>query len=348
MTQPSWARTEPLGVSPTERLPEHVSSVWTVLLLVGDAVASAIAVLAAGLPFHAVPAVCLVTCAAAWLAGGGRLSYATVRRDQFYHAAAAIVLAAIPIEILLIGIGQFSVWQSLLVLPLAFALVGGVHVGLHAMRYAGLVPQGVNDAVSPRAKRHATAPTTRALKRGVDAAIATVALIVASPLMLVIAIVIARESDGPVFFTQERVGRDRHRFVIYKFRTMHVGSGPAWASPGDERVTRAGAFLRRTSLDELPQLINVLRGEMSLVGPRPEMPEYAHEFRAKIPRYDDRTLVDPGMTGWAQIQGRRTLEPADMDHVVPMDLFYVEHASLTLDLYILVKTLAEVLFHRAA
>ena len=165
--------------------------------------------------------------------------------------------------------------------------------------------------------------------------------------MLIAAIAIARESSGPIFFRQERVGKDGKPFRIFKFRTMRVGAGDAWAKPGDQRITKIGAFLRRTSLDELPQIFNVLRGEMSIVGPRPEMTSFAREFTASIPNYAQRHVVQPGITGWSQVYLKRNLEPEDMTSVLPFDLFYVEHASLLLDAALILKTASEVLFHRA-
>jgi lipopolysaccharide/colanic/teichoic acid biosynthesis glycosyltransferase len=346
MSVPTWIRSELIDSEKNERLPERVPGIWSALLLAGDALAAAIAALLVGLPVHAVPAVCLLICAAGWFVGGDHVSYAARSRDQCYHVIAMIVAAAVPVFAVLVWVGGFSWLQGIVILPFAFALLCPLHIGLHVMRYADAVPDGGLDAVSPRAKRRIASPAFRAFKRSVDATLAGIAVVLLSPVMLAIAFMILRDSDGPVFFAQERVGRDRHRFVIYKFRTMRQDAGDEWVKPGDERVTRMGAFLRRTSLDELPQLINVLKGDMSLVGPRPEMPEYAHEFRSKIPHYDDRSLVDPGITGWAQIQLDRNLTPSEMARVIPYDLFYVEHTSFGLDLYVVIKTLVEIATHR--
>jgi lipopolysaccharide/colanic/teichoic acid biosynthesis glycosyltransferase len=347
MSLPTWIRSELLETPIVERLPERLPGIWSTLLLASDAAAAAIAVLLAGLPVDAVPAVCLLTCLAGWFVGGDHISFAARSRDECYHAIAAVAVAGVPILIVLAAIGGFSLWQSLFVLPFLLALLCPLHIGLHAMRYSDDAPDCTNDAVSPRAKRRVNLPIIRGTKRVIDAALSGIAVAILSPVMVGIAFAILRESGGPVFFTQERVGRDRHRFTIHKFRTMRNDADSTWAKPGDERITNVGAFLRRTSLDELPQLINVLKGEMSLVGPRPEMPEYAHEFRSTIPRYDDRVLVNPGMTGWAQVHLDRNLKPSDMAKVVPYDLFYVEHASFALDAYIAAKTLLEVPFHRA-
>jgi exopolysaccharide biosynthesis polyprenyl glycosylphosphotransferase len=145
-------------------------------------------------------------------------------------------------------------------------------------------------------------PIARITKRVLDLVVSCFALTIAAPLMIGAAIAIALESGRPIFFSQERVGRDGRVFRVLKFRTMRVdaegASGPVWASARDPRKTRLGSFLRRTSIDELPQILNVLRGEMSLVGPRPERPVFVEEFRRQLPRYDERHLVRPGITGW--------------------------------------------------
>jgi lipopolysaccharide/colanic/teichoic acid biosynthesis glycosyltransferase len=151
----------------------------------------------------------------------------------------------------------------------------------------------------------------------------------------------------PVLFTQRRVGRDGRTFVLFKFRTMKRDAGADWVRPGDSRITRTGSFLRRTSIDELPQVFNVLRGDMSIVGPRPEMVEFARDFAQRLPSYDQRHVVPPGITGWAQLYWKRNLDPSDVTDVLRYDLFYVERASLVLDTALLLKTIAEVLFHRA-
>ena len=179
-----------------------------------------------------------------------------------------------------------------------------------------------------------------------DRSVALIALVLLAPVLLATAIAIRLEGPGPVFFRQERVGRFGRPFRMCKFRSMHTDAGADWAMPNDRRVTRVGAFIRRFSIDELPQLFNVLCGEMSLVGPRPEMREYAERFKARLPRYDDRHLARPGITGWTQINMRRHLTPDDVERVLENDLFYVENWSFVLDLSILFKTATEFLFHR--
>ena len=179
------------------------------------------------------------------------------------------------------------------------------------------------------------------LKRAVDLGLGTVALLVAAPLMLAIAVAVKLNSPGPVLYRQERMGLDGQRFRMLKFRTMHADAerdtGPVWASPDDRRRTRLGAFLRRSSLDELPQLFNVLRGQMSLVGPRPERPSFVAEFRRRVPGYMLRHKVKAGITGWAQINGWRG--NTSIEKRIEYDLLYIEHWSLALDLKILLQTL---------
>lgn len=179
------------------------------------------------------------------------------------------------------------------------------------------------------------------LKRIIDLTVGGVALITVSPLMALIAISIKLTSPGKVLYRQERMGLDGKRFQILKFRSMvrdaEKHTGPVWAAADDPRVTRVGSWLRRSSLDELPQLINVLRGEMSLVGPRPERPALIEEFRRSIPRYMLRHKVKAGMTGWAQVNGWRGNTP--LGKRIEHDLYYIENWSLWYDLKILARTL---------
>jgi lipopolysaccharide/colanic/teichoic acid biosynthesis glycosyltransferase len=189
-------------------------------------------------------------------------------------------------------------------------------------------------------------PCGAAIKRAMDIVVASVAVVVLCPLMLAAGAAVWLESGSPVIFRQYRVGRGGRPFRILKFRTMRSGAGLQWARSGDPRITRLGAFLRRTSIDELPQLLNVLRGEMSIVGPRPEMVEFAETFSRTVPRYNERHAMRPGITGLAQVSMKRVLEPSDAPEVLRFDLVYVEHWSPFLDVFIIVKTAAEVLFHR--
>ena len=182
-------------------------------------------------------------------------------------------------------------------------------------------------------------------KRAVDLVVSTLLLFALSPVLLTIAIAVRLGSPGPVFYRQERLGRDGRRFAILKFRTMRAeaeaGSGPVWAVAGDERRTRFGIILRQWSLDELPQLLNVLRGEMSLVGPRPERPHFVNQFSASMPDYLDRHRVKSGITGWAQVNGLRG--DTSIEERTRFDLYYVENWSLAFDLKILLMTVRAVL-----
>lgn len=186
-------------------------------------------------------------------------------------------------------------------------------------------------------------------KRFVDAALALLLIILFGPLMLLIALLVKLTSRGPIFYRQERVSYDGSSFSILKFRTMRVDSeerGPGWTTKGDERVTPVGGVLRKLSLDELPQLFNVLRGDMSLVGPRPERPVFIEEFRHYIPRYMLRHKVPAGMTGWAQVHGWRG--DTSISKRIEYDLYYIENWSLFLDLKILFLTALSGLRNRNA
>jgi len=180
----------------------------------------------------------------------------------------------------------------------------------------------------------------RVAKRTMDFLLAGLALLLLSPLMLLIALAVRLSTPGPVFFAQERMGLDGRVFRVWKFRTMALDaeaeSGPVWATPDDPRRTGLGRFLRRFSLDELPQLLNVLRGEMSLVGPRPERPVFIEDFRSRVPKYMLRHMVQAGMTGWAQVNGWRG--DTSIEQRIEHDLYYIENWSWRLDLKILALT----------
>ncbi len=187
------------------------------------------------------------------------------------------------------------------------------------------------------------------VKRTLDLAIAGTALLCLSPLFAVIAVAI-RLTGGPILYRQQRMGLDGRPFEIVKFRSMRLDaeeeSGPMWAGPEDPRRTRVGRFLRRWSLDELPQLVNVVKGEMSLVGPRPERPEFVREFKEKFPQYMLRHRVRSGITGWAQVNGWRG--NTSLSKRIEYDLYYIENWSLALDIKILWMTLLYGLRHRNA
>jgi Undecaprenyl-phosphate glucose phosphotransferase len=187
----------------------------------------------------------------------------------------------------------------------------------------------------------------RVLKRGVDLAGSVAGLVVLAPVMLVLAVGVKLSSPGPVLFRQKRMGLDGKVFDMLKFRSMRQDAeadcGPVWACREDPRRTRWGAFMRRTSLDELPQLINVLKGEMSLVGPRPERPEFIVDFKTKIPRYMLRHKMKAGITGWAQINGWRG--NTSLERRIEHDLYYIENWSLRLDFKIMVLTVIRGFIH---
>jgi lipopolysaccharide/colanic/teichoic acid biosynthesis glycosyltransferase len=179
------------------------------------------------------------------------------------------------------------------------------------------------------------------IRRALDIAVASLVLLLAAPALALAALAIRLESPGPVIYRQRRIGLHGHAFDVIKLRTMvegaeHIGAGLA-INANDSRVTRVGALLRRTSLDELPNLVNVLRGEMSVIGPRPTLP-------AQVERYTERQrgrlAVKPGITGWAQVNGRASLPWSER---IELDLYYIEHRSLALDLKILARTPAMVL-----
>jgi len=180
----------------------------------------------------------------------------------------------------------------------------------------------------------------RVAKRTMDLCLAALVLVVVSPLMLLIALAVKVSTRGPIFFAQERMGLDGRVFRVWKFRTMaadaEAESGPVWATEDDPRRTRVGRLLRRLSLDELPQLLNVLQGDMSLVGPRPERPVFIEQFRARVPKYMLRHMVQAGITGWAQVNGWRG--NTSIEQRIEHDLYYIENWSWRLDLKILALT----------
>jgi len=188
------------------------------------------------------------------------------------------------------------------------------------------------------------------LKRVVDLIGSAVGLVVISPLMMLVALLVKLDSPGPVFYAQERMGLDAKPFWMLKFRSMlkdaESQTGPVWATKDDPRRTKIGAIIRRFSIDELPQFINVLLGEMSLVGPRPERPVFVEQFRQSIPRYMDRHWEKAGITGWAQVNGLRG--DTSIAERTKYDLWYIENWSLLLDFKIILRTLIRVFADRNA
>jgi sugar transferase (PEP-CTERM system associated) len=190
-------------------------------------------------------------------------------------------------------------------------------------------------------------------KRSVDMVVASVGLIVGLPVMAIIALAVRLSSPGPVFYHQSRVGLRGHIFQVHKFRTMRVdaeaATGPVWASKdGDVRVTSIGRTLRRTRLDELPQLWNILIGEMSFVGPRPERPEFVKDLTRDIPYYGQRHVVRPGLTGWAQVRYTYGASTEDTLQKLQYDLYYIKNLSIGLDLYIMFETIKTVVLWKGA
>ncbi|MEO5968489.1 MAG: exopolysaccharide biosynthesis polyprenyl glycosylphosphotransferase, partial [Bdellovibrionia bacterium] len=187
-------------------------------------------------------------------------------------------------------------------------------------------------------------------KRTTDIALSSIALLVLSPLMILIALAIKIFSPGRVFYKQERMGLDGRNFKMIKFRSMapnaEASSGAIWAQPNDQRRTKLGIFLRSTSLDELPQLWNVMRGDMSLVGPRPERPVFVTQFRQEIPHYMLRHKVKTGITGWAQVNGWRG--NTSLDRRIECDLYYIRNWSYFLDIKIIFLTLWKGLVNKNA
>lgn len=196
----------------------------------------------------------------------------------------------------------------------------------------------------------ATNHSARTLKRLMDICISTAALLFLSPTLLAIAILSRLTSRGTALYSQQRIGANGHLFNCYKFRTMvtdaEKDTGPVWASLDDPRITRLGRFLRRTSLDELPQLYNVLRGDMSLVGPRPERPHFVDRFRREVPKYMLRHSMKSGLTGWAQVNGWRG--NTSIEERIKCDLYYIGHWSLLFDLKILLLTFFKGFIHKNA
>jgi exopolysaccharide biosynthesis polyprenyl glycosylphosphotransferase len=188
-------------------------------------------------------------------------------------------------------------------------------------------------------------------RRALDVIGSLLLLAFAVPLLLLVAFLIRVDSTGPVLYRQSRVGLHGRIFTMLKFRSMRVDAevaGPCWATDRDPRMTRIGAFIRATRLDEVPQLLNVLRGEMSLVGPRPERPHFVQQLAAIIPRYNERTHVLPGITGWAQINYSYGASVEDARAKLAFDLFYINNRALLLDLRILLRTIPVVLFRIGA
>jgi sugar transferase (PEP-CTERM system associated) len=189
------------------------------------------------------------------------------------------------------------------------------------------------------------------LKRGFDILFSLLGLTVFSLVSLIVSIAIKLDSKGPVLYRQERVGEDGKIFHLLKFRSMHVDaeeSGPVWTKVDDRRITRVGRWIRKLRFDEIPQMLNVLRGEMSFIGPRPERPFFVDMLKREIPYYSERHVIKPGITGWAQICYRYGASKEDALEKLKYDLYYIKHMSLVFDLMIIFDTVKIVLLGKGA
>ncbi len=327
-------------------LPERLEQAGTAMMA-GD-VAFAVASILLLAPFGGAASAFLAlatTFVVAVAAGRYRVSFALRARDEWYQAGAVASLGALLGLCLALAFG-LAWWGALAGCVLWTIGAGGWGAALQRMRRGERFFDPAIERLRHPRRRRSTA-LELSIIRVLDVALASVALVVFAPVFALAALAIRFGDGAPVVFRQRRVGRDDQDFTLGKFRTMHNDAGRAWVRPGDTRITPRGAFLRRTSLDELPQLVNVALGEMSLVGPRPEMREYADRFNREIPLYALRHLIRPGLTGWAQLHLPRNLQPSDAARVLSYDLFYVENVGVYLYLYCLIKTACEFGAHRA-
>jgi lipopolysaccharide/colanic/teichoic acid biosynthesis glycosyltransferase len=337
-------RVEPLEIGAA--LPERIGQSGSVLLA-SDGVAALVSIVLLAIVGGAASAflALAVTFATAVAVGRYRVSYALRPADEWYQAAAVALIGAV------FGIGlalifELPWWGAPAGAMLWVAGAGACAALLQRHRRGATHYEAATDRLHHPRHRRSTA-FELSLIRCCDAIFASAALVLGAPLFAAVALGVWLDDGAPIFFRQRRVGRDDNDFVLVKFRTMRKDAGEAWVRPGDTRLTKRGAFLRRTSLDELPQLWNVAVGQMSLVGPRPEMRGYAERFIKENPLYSLRHLLRPGLSGWAQLHLPRNLEPSDMPRVLSFDLFYAEHVCLYLYLYCLIKTACEFGAHRA-
>jgi exopolysaccharide biosynthesis polyprenyl glycosylphosphotransferase len=224
------------------------------------------------------------------------------------------------------------------------------YVSLHEELTKEIPVADINDEWLLAASLNTSRPHVRRLKRLFDVVGSLGALVLTAPLAAAAALWVKLESPGPVLYRQERLGREGVTFTILKFRTMaadaEMATGPVWAVDDDPRITRAGRWLRRFRIDEVPQLINVLRGEMSLIGPRPERDAFVRELEKQIPYYSERFMVPPGITGWAQVMQSYASSIDESRRKLEADLYYIKHMSFLTDMYIILKTVKVVLFGR--
>ncbi|MBP7828503.1 MAG: sugar transferase [Kiritimatiellae bacterium] len=232
--------------------------------------------------------------------------------------------------------------------PLRYAGVTIVdYVGLHEELSQEIPLDHIDDEWLMYAAMNNSVIHIRKIKRGMDLVVAVLGLVVSLPISLLAALAVKLTSRGPVLYRQRRAGQGGRHYTVMKFRTMRqdaeAASGPVWADKYDQRVTPVGRFLRKSRIDEIPQLINVLRGEMSLVGPRPERPEFVETLAAAIPFYKERLLVPPGVTGWAQVRFPYAASIDASRRKLQYDLYYIKHMSFILDLLILLRTFKTIL-----
>ncbi|OGV42596.1 MAG: hypothetical protein A2X46_04855 [Lentisphaerae bacterium GWF2_57_35] len=216
------------------------------------------------------------------------------------------------------------------------------YVALHEELAQEIPLDHINDEWLMSAAMNSSVVHIRKIKRVMDVAVSIIGLILSLPITVITAVLVKLNSPGPVLYRQERVGLDGRPYILNKFRTMkhnaEAESGAVWAGQHDSRVTRVGQFLRKWRFDEIPQLLNVLKGEMSLVGPRPERPEFVETLSLAIPFYKERLLVPPGITGWAQVKYPYAASIDASRRKLQYDLYYIKHMSFVLDVLILLRT----------
>lgn len=336
----------PAASEATDRLPEKLRSSGTAVFA-GDAVSALVIVLAFAAAGDGAPA--FLTLAATLLialaTGRYRWSFAAEPYEEWY-ASGGVALLGVLCGLVLAFALHFDWFVSIASGLFWTACSGAVAMSMTRSRRDSRRYELAIDRVRER-PLSLGGQVERGFMRFLDVVLAAAALVLFAPVLAIVALVVAIDDGFPLLFAQTRVSRDDGDFTMYKFRTMRNDADSAWAAPGDDRITKSGAFLRRSSLDELPQLWNVVRGDMSLVGPRPEMREYADRFAREYPPYSQRHIIAPGLTGWAQLHMPRNLAPSDAPEVLRHDLFYVQHAGLYLYGFCLVKTACEFIGHRA-
>ena len=219
-------------------------------------------------------------------------------------------------------------------------------------RLSGKLPlDGLNPSTLIFTDGFRMSPSQQLFRRLFSFAVSLTSLVICLPFVPFIILAVRLSSPGPIFFNQTRVGQGGRLFTAHKFRTMRAdaeAAGAVWAAKDDPRVTRVGGFMRKTRLDEIPQLWNVLRGEMAFVGPRPERPEFVQWLSQEIPYYDLRHLIRPGITGWAQVRYRYGASLEETKHKLEYDLYYIKHQSIGLDLLIMFETIKTIILRRGA